>query len=501
MFVKLDENQALRDRAFSALQGLKRDKSSAGTLLAAAQSRYDREHVDHTLKYTSELETKLQQADSRFSSASDYLAAATANLPDVNINDHLGDPLLALDNIEQAVVEITEQNTLTAYVTSRLDYLAEAKANAASRTAQAEIEIEVSDSHLWNLVVTRDYDPDRALQQAYGLLDSAVFSYDKAVEKLENPVFGDGKIDYPVAYEAAKASIASSNAAIASANQVVAADDASLAKLAQYDSRRASAQSAISNAQSAENTLRSNHASSAWSGVSSNISNAQSKLSTAASLRQDAINARTSQDFLLADSKAQQALNELGNIESLCNSVVSRKSTLENVRLHDWPNAKSDAESAIRSARSQISASHTDASVYSANSLIEDAESAARQERYEDAVRLARDAESEADSERREAISDEQAYQRQLEADAQATRDKAEANAQATRQKENANAQATRDAESINSSPPIDSGSGSDSGSSGSNNSSGGSSNSGGSSGDSGSIGGSNGDNCAFGCP
>ena len=494
----LDTNASLRNTAQSQLNAVVREKSAANTQFSVVERRFSAEEGNYLLKYTEELTQRMETANERLEKASQHLDTARGLLPDAADRSWSGDPLLALDNIEQATIEITEQNTLTAYVTSRLDLLAEAERNAASTIAQAGNSIESVMEYFAELELSRGYDPDRALSVAYTQLGDALAKYETASIVVGLEVQPEGKIDYLFAYQTAQDSVGAAATARQTAQAVVAADDASLAKLSTFESRMRTAESAIYSAESAETTLRSYHANSTWSGVANNISQAESKLSSAQRLRTDAQSARRLQDFVAAEQKIDQALQELTSIEQLCSAVVSRKDALESAR-SQWSSAKSDAESAISRAASAIATNHTDASTWSARSLLSDAEAAARSQRYEDAVSLANQAEDRAEDARSEAIADEAAYQDQLRRDAQATRD---AEAAATRASETA----TRNAESASSSS---SGSGSidfDSGDSSGGSSSGGSSSGdsgsiGGGSGDSGSIGGNDsGDSCAFGC-
>lgn len=483
VMAQLDQNIADRDAAFARYEALKAADAAMILHLNESDRRFTAEEDRYLLKYSSEIEQKLESAASLHITANQHIIFADRALPGLDNVEWSGDPLLAVEEIEQALVTINEINTLTAYVTSRLDLLAEAEANAQSRVNNADNQIKSVSDYLFSLELSRGYDPARALKDAYFNLTEAENHFEAATVTLATIHPTEGKIDYLLAYETAQSSLNSSATANRVANEVVAADDQSSAKLASFESSRDTAQSSISSAESARDTLDRYHANSTWSSVVNNISDSRSKLTMAQAYRTAAQTARANQEFILANQKAQSALDELSGINTLCNAVVTMKNSLENLRLQTWPSAKSDAESAISSARSVINSSHTDASLSSANRYLSDAESDARGGYYASAISNAESAESAANSAKSEARSDEQAYQRKLEQDAEATR-KAERDAEATR-----NAPP----------PPVF-----DSGSSGSSNGSGGSIDTGNSgssgSGDNGSMNPGGGDNCAFGC-
>lgn len=385
--IKLDEINALRTSVRSELSNRQSDLTDAERKFAVVNERFGREAGDHLRKYTDPLATGLTQAQTYALEAMTAITTAAEFLPPDTDQRGMGDPLAARQQLDRAKELIDQINGLMVTVTSRLNYLVEAKANAASTTDRANNDYGSSKGYVDTIAQRYGY----WLRAAYGLLEEALRLLTSAQIALATPV-EETKVDLPIAYDNARNSIDRSAEAVRSADTEVATAQAARDAIGRIRSRVNDVNAVIDRAAVANTALVLYHAQPTWSTISGNIDRARESVYIAQEKASAAelLIALDVQRFADGKATADGGLADLDSAQMFAQAVVDRAATLESYR-SQWPGADSSAQSAINGSSGDISTfggydSGATNDFHEAERLLSSARSDASAGYFEDAV-------------------------------------------------------------------------------------------------------------------
>jgi hypothetical protein len=443
----IHEERRLARVNLGTIQG---DFATTQSNLGAVQVRFDNVSGHQLSKYVDPVTEELAQAQTALTQTVAHIQAASGLLPHDDDTSQVGDPSMAQAELDQAKVQIDKINTKVQSVTASLDYWKEAESKAGETKDRAGTDV----SAAWNRIdakrVARGYTLELALSEASRLYKEAKIQYEAAITTLTTHIEGD-KIDYPLAYEQALASIDLSAQCITEVNEQVRAHDSALTKLAQFNPTLNSVEGYLATARDAHSVLVLHHKASVWAAESDNVTTAETNITSALASKAEAERrlGSTVQDYPDAETKAQEALNLLSSAQVNANALISKKNELERYR-SDWPGAESSAVSTISTAagkvrgherfssRSVMALSDAESSLFSARSYVSSKD-------WQAAVDAAKKAKTHADNAGSWVVTDEQgtrsAWAEETRVAKQKTRD---AQAAQTRAAEAASAAATR---------------------------------------------------------
>lgn len=348
-----DRNDSLREQVLINQQSIQRSIDQGGVAQEVTQERFKREQSQFLSVYMNPLRDNLRQSAQKIEEAKNFIQTSAGYMPDFDVLTHEGDPLEAQEELDRAQALINEINTLQAKVTSGLDYQIEARDTALSKANQAVAAIDVAEQHLIDVDSQYHWGFAGALLPASTSVANARVNVQIAFETLETFVPSENKIDWPVAYEAAKVSLSQAETSVQEVDQQVGYYTTTQQLLGSYFQVLTNVNSDISSAQNAWSLIETYHSSSVWEGTQDNVQAALVQVSTSETARDNAQNLLKSQQFANAQSQAEAAVNALNEASSLSQAVTSLASELENYRSW-WPSKAATASDTIEANRSQV---------------------------------------------------------------------------------------------------------------------------------------------------